>query len=85
MVELPALRQARGLTRRQLGQQLVPPVSVSYIGQLETGAALASPSTLFDLARIFGSIQLEDELGHRYTLVYRGQVPPPLSPDIDWT
>jgi hypothetical protein len=63
---------------------MVPPVHPSFISALEHGQSQASPATLFDLSRIFGSIEIEDELGHRYTLVYRGEIPPPLAPEIDW-
>jgi hypothetical protein len=63
---------------------MIPPVQPSFISTLEKEKSQASPATLFDLARIFGSIEIEDELGHRYTLTHRGQLPPPLAPEIEW-
>jgi transcriptional regulator with XRE-family HTH domain len=84
VVDLASLRNSRGLSLRGLADLMIPPVRPSFISALEKGQSLASPATLFDLARIFGSIEIEDELGHRYTLVHRGQLPPPLAPEIDW-
>jgi hypothetical protein len=71
------------MTMEDLAAKLIPPVSPSMIHALEAGNANASPATLFDLARIFGSIRLSDELGHEYTLVYRGHIPPIL-PEHTW-
>lgn len=69
---------------QKLAERFVPPVTSAFISRLENGQSMASAATLFDLSRIFGSIQIEDELGHRYTLVYGGQLPPPLAEDMDW-
>jgi hypothetical protein len=82
VVDLAALRTAKGLSIRKLASMMVPPVGSYFISLLENGQARASPATLFDLSRIFGSIDLEDELGNRYTLVYKGRIPPPLEPDV---
>lgn len=72
--DLTALRDARGLSLRRLGELMIPPVSAAYISQLENGKAMASAPTLLDLTRIFGSVEIADEYGHRYHLVYKGQV-----------
>lgn len=79
--DLVGLRTSRGFSQADLAGRMVPPVSVGYISKLERGEALASATTLFDLARVFGSIWIEDELGYRYHLVYRGRMqdPPDLS------
>lgn len=84
VVDLHGLRASKGLTMLALSSLMIPPVHPSFISMLENGQSQASPGTLFDLARIFGSIEIEDELGHRYTLVHKGQVPLPLQPDMDW-
>jgi len=78
VVDLAALRSSRGLSLRAFAELMIPPVHPSFISALEKGQSQASAATLFDLARIFGSIELEDEFGHRYTLVYRGEVVMPL-------
>ena len=69
---------------QKLAAQFVPPVTSAYISKLENGQSMASAATLFDLTRIFGSIEIEDELGHRYRLVYRGHLSPPLAENLDW-
>jgi transcriptional regulator with XRE-family HTH domain len=84
VVDLANLRNARGLSMQKLAERFVPPVTSAYISKLENGQSMASAATLFDLCRIFGSIEIEDELGHRYHLVYRGLLPPPLAADLDW-
>lgn len=69
---------------QKLAERFIPPVTSAFISRLENGQSMASAATLFDLCRIFGSIEIEDELGHRYHLVYRGQLPPPLAQNMDW-
>ena len=82
--DLAALREAKGLSLRKLGELMIPPVSAAYISQLENGKAMASVPTLFDLSRIFGSLEIADEYGHRYHLVYKGQVKGSLTDAAAW-
>lgn len=84
VIGLAGLRSSRELTLQDLGNLMIPPVSKAYISQLENGQAMASAATLMDLSRIFGSVQIADEFGHRYVLVYRGHVPTAVSDEIEW-